>query len=285
MSIKLMSLAFDARVSNPLRKLVLLKLCDHANEKGQCWPSFSYIADQCEISRRSAINHIQTLIEDGYLSSESRFKDGEQTTNMYTISISRLIKNIADSAPPSANDAPGVVQMATVGGESPAPRTISEPSLLNISESLPDGNSAAPKKQNIDLDYSVWPELPKKQLFEDWKKVRKAKRAVITQTVIDDFGEEFRKAANFGYSVNDCLKMAVTKGWQGFKFNWMQNEISKGVYGGAHKQNNQQCGLDPDDTSWADRVFGTGSPAGDPTAEPGIQIIEGDFSSVGGGNT
>jgi len=140
------------------------------------------------------------------------------------------------------------------------------------------------KKQKEELDYSVWPEQPDNKLFDDWKKVRKAKRAVITQTVIDDFGEEFRKAEKFGYSVNDCLKLAVTKGWQGFKFNWMQNEISKGVTGGAHKQTNQQCGLDPDDTSWADRVFGTGSPAGNPTVESGVQVIEGDFSSVGCSN-
>lgn len=136
MSIKLMSLAFDARVSNPLRKLVLLKLCDHANEKGQCWPSFSYIADQCEISRRSAINHVQALIEDGYLSSSSRFKDGEQTTNMYTVSMARLIKNIAESAPPSAAPALGVVQMATLGSAAPAPRTVTEPSLLTVIEPI-----------------------------------------------------------------------------------------------------------------------------------------------------
>jgi uncharacterized protein YdaU (DUF1376 family) len=140
------------------------------------------------------------------------------------------------------------------------------------------------KKQKEELDYSVWPDQPDNKLFDDWKKVRKAKRAVITQTVIDDFGEEFRKAEKFGYSVNDCLRLAVTKGWQGFKFNWMQNEISKGVTGGAHKQTNQQCGLDPDDTSWADRVFGTGSPTGNPAVESGVQVIEGDFSSVGGGN-
>ena len=53
---------------------------------------------------------------------------------------------------------------------------------------------------------------------------------------------------------------------------------------GTYKQTNQQRGLDPDDTSWADRVFGTGSATSDPIAESGIQIIEGDFSSLGSGN-
>lgn len=151
---------------------------------------------------------------------------------------------------------------------------------------LPEGKTAAPKKQKEELDYSVWPEQPSKQLFDDWKKVRKAKRAVITQTVIDDFGEEFRKAANFGYSVDDCLRLAVTKGWQGFKFNWMQNEIGRGVGGGSNQQFNRSGGkqgtLDPDDTSWIERVWPE-SPAGGQSVEPGVQVIEGDFSCVEGG--
>jgi len=224
MSIKLMAMAFDARVYNPLRKLVLLKLCDHANEKGQCWPSFSYIADQCEISRRSAITHIQALINDGYLSSESRFKDGEQTTNMYTVSIERLIKNIADSAPPSANAAPEVVQMAAPGGESTAPRTTTEPPVLNINESLlPVGKQAAPKKQKVELDYSVWPEMPSDQTLADWLSMRKRGRADVSQTVINRFAPELRKAATFGYTVDQCLSECVTRNWRGFEAQWLLN--------------------------------------------------------------
>jgi DNA-binding transcriptional MocR family regulator len=133
MSIKLMAMAFDARVSNPLRKLILLKLCDHANEKGQCWPSLSYIADQCEISRRSVITHIQALISDGYLSSEPRFKDGEQTTNMYTVSQRMLIKSMPDGGAGDAlggeTHAPPLVQELHPPSAGAAPRTTIEPPL------------------------------------------------------------------------------------------------------------------------------------------------------------
>lgn len=151
MSIKLMAMAFDARVSNPLRKLILLKLCDHANEKGQCWPSLSYIADQCEISRRSVITHIQALISDGYLSSEPRFKDGEQTTNMYTVSQRMLIKSMPDGGAGDAlggeTPAPPLVQELHPPSAGAAPRTTIEPPNRILKDSMPKNKFSGEDKK------------------------------------------------------------------------------------------------------------------------------------------
>ena len=61
MSMQLMAYAMSLKVGNPLRKLVLLKLADNANDKGECFPSYQHIADQCEISRRAVMGHIQAL--------------------------------------------------------------------------------------------------------------------------------------------------------------------------------------------------------------------------------
>lgn len=58
MSMELMVKAMKIRVGNPLRKLVLIKLADNASDQGECWPSYQHIADQCEISKRSVMNHI-----------------------------------------------------------------------------------------------------------------------------------------------------------------------------------------------------------------------------------
>lgn len=83
-----------------------------------------------------------------------------------------------------------------------------------------------------DLDYSIWPQLPDQQILNDWVAMRKAKRAPLSQTVLDTFGGEFKKAATFGYSVNDCLRTAIASGWTGFKFSWMQNQNSRGSQNG-----------------------------------------------------
>ena len=70
MSFLLMAKALNIKTGSSTTKLVLLKLCDNANDDGECWPSQSLIADQCELSRRTVITSIQKLEELGYLASE-----------------------------------------------------------------------------------------------------------------------------------------------------------------------------------------------------------------------
>lgn len=92
------------------------------------------------------------------------------------------------------------------------------------------------KAAKADLNYSVWPQQPDQQILNDWIAMRKAKRAPLSQTVLDAFGGEFSKASTFGYSVNDCLRTAIASGWTGFKFSWMQNQLARGQQSGNHNQ-------------------------------------------------
>ncbi|QOQ76464.1 helix-turn-helix domain-containing protein [Pseudomonas poae] len=118
MSMGLMVAAMKLRVGNPLRKLVLIKLADNASDIGECWPSYQHVADQCEISKRSVMNHIAALCEAGLLRKEIR-KGGPKgnSSNVYFLTLD-------GGAPP----APGVVQQihqSSAAGsppsESPAP--------------------------------------------------------------------------------------------------------------------------------------------------------------------
>ena len=72
MSMSLMVLAMKAKVGNPLCKLVLIKLADNANDKGECWPSYQHIADQCEMSKSTVRKHIKDLSDSGFLWVENR---------------------------------------------------------------------------------------------------------------------------------------------------------------------------------------------------------------------
>lgn len=119
MSMALMVAAMKLRVGNPLRKLVLIKLADNASDVGECWPSYQHIADQCEISKRSVMNHITALCDAGLLRKEIR-KGGPKgnSSNVYFLTLD------GGGAPP----APGVVQQIHQGSaagsppsESPAP--------------------------------------------------------------------------------------------------------------------------------------------------------------------
>ncbi|WP_183271986.1 helix-turn-helix domain-containing protein [Buttiauxella sp. A111] len=86
----LMAKAMGVKVGNSLRKLVLLKLADNANDKGECWPSYQHIADQCECSKSAVRNHIDALEEMGLLERENRLGNNNgkgNTSNVYYLNL------------------------------------------------------------------------------------------------------------------------------------------------------------------------------------------------------
>lgn len=56
-----------------------------------------------------------------------------------------------------------------------------------------------------------------KQAAEDWLIVRKAKRAPLTKTALDELVREAEKA---GITVSDAVKICASKNWQGFNSSW-----------------------------------------------------------------
>ena len=161
MSMLLMVKAMHAKVGNPLRKLVLIKLADNANDLGECWPSYQHIADQCEISRRSVITHVNKLEEMGFL--KKKYRKGNEkpnSSNVFTLDFDGAYYSPSESpAPASESPAPST-------GESPAPRTshsfepVNEPSLSSKPDyaekilehlNLKAGRSYRPVPSNIKL--------------------------------------------------------------------------------------------------------------------------------------
>ncbi|MFY8002589.1 MAG: helix-turn-helix domain-containing protein, partial [Candidatus Nanopelagicaceae bacterium] len=158
MSMLLMVKAMQSKVGNPLRKLVLLKLADNANDQGECWPSYQYIADQCEMSKRSVMAHIDALILSGFLRKELRV-GGEKgnKSNLYTLRI------------PSAGIATGVVQEIhhpSAGDSLPpsagaAPRT--SHSLEPVNEPNIDDSGESPTKNIQDVLFEKFWAVYRKQ--------------------------------------------------------------------------------------------------------------------------
>ena len=104
-----MAKAMSIKVGNPLRKLVLIKLADNANDKGECWPSYQHIADQCEISKRSVMRHIDDLCESGMLRKEYRPGPKGNSSNVYHLRLDGDTKSprvMTESHPPSDRESP-----------------------------------------------------------------------------------------------------------------------------------------------------------------------------------
>lgn len=112
MSMLLMAKAMQLQVGSTAQKMVLLKLADNANDKGECFPSYETIARHCEISRQSAINHIKSLCKKGFVRKVTRKTDKGHTSNLYILDLEAksLDESSQNTVPPSQNSVPEVVK-------------------------------------------------------------------------------------------------------------------------------------------------------------------------------
>lgn len=84
--------------------------------------------------------------------------------------------------------------------------------------------------KKTELDYSQWPSMPSDQTMQDWLAMRKRLKASVSQTVINRFALELKKAKAYGYTVDQCLSECVTRGWRGFEVQWLLNSAQQGQY-------------------------------------------------------
>ncbi|TMN38840.1 helix-turn-helix domain-containing protein [Pseudoalteromonas sp. S2755] len=224
MSMELMVLAMKTHVGSHARKLVLIKLADNACDKGECWPSYQHIADQCEMSKRSAMRHIDKLVEDGLIRKEVR-KGGIKgnRSNVYFLEREMLLSSMIQPTTPSDKLSLGVVSESHPPSDTvtPPPSDIVSP---RTSHSL-DPVKEPIKNKSKNLDFSVWPEMPSNQTLNDWLAMRKRMKADVTQTVINRLAPQLTIAFNKGVSVDDCLGECVVRNWRGFEFDWLSDEI------------------------------------------------------------
>ncbi|WP_432277801.1 helix-turn-helix domain-containing protein [Lysobacter stagni] len=136
MSIKLMTLSWDLDMQ-PTNKLVLLALCDWANDEGLCFPSVSSIARRACLSERQSQRVMQTLVAARWIDVVGN-ENGGRSSRRYRINVNALRRgdtgdrgdtgvrgdNLTPPTPTSPlgrhsrrpsgdiNDAPGVSQLS-----------------------------------------------------------------------------------------------------------------------------------------------------------------------------
>jgi hypothetical protein len=127
-SVALMSAAFKTSLPST-RKLVLLALCDAANDQGECYPSVNNLVDKCSLGERTIQEAIAELEACNYLRRE--FRNGRSTVYWLTPAAGapRSIRTPAAAAPTPARAAPPPPQQPHPTPAAAAPRTITEPSV------------------------------------------------------------------------------------------------------------------------------------------------------------
>jgi hypothetical protein len=187
MSIRLMTEAWKSKMPAG-RKLVLLALCDNANDQGECYPSVSMLVEKCSMSERSVFNHIADLEKQGAILRNNRV--GRST--VYNIDPCKFCTP-ANSAPLQ----PLHPTPATV-----APITINEPS---IEPSSNHKKKAAPAFELPDwinrVHWDAWHSCAKRKKATDQQKLMAVQKLMAWRDAGDDFA--------------GALENAAVGGWQG----------------------------------------------------------------------
>nr|DAX32140.1 MAG TPA: helix-turn-helix domain protein [Caudoviricetes sp.] len=207
MSMRLMVQAMNCEVGNPARKLVLLKLADNANDDGICFPSYQYIADKCEMSKRSAISHIDDLIKMGFVTKKARKNKDGSSANLYLL---HLEQGGEKSAPGGENISLGSENFALGGSEKSAPIT-SHSFNLSINRVSDDENSAnaertdektkTSKRGKISVDYQG--------VMDAWNKVFNGSPIHLLKTLSQERQKAILKVAKAMLETPDVESCSV----------------------------------------------------------------------------
>jgi len=111
--------------------------------------------------------------------------------------------------------------------EATSETTTKEPTKPPKNQPSPPDNNKNDKKKEKNNTITK-PESVTDQTWSDFLKHRKDKKAPITKTVINTFLKESKKA---GMSLEDALIESISRGWRGFKAEWVnKNQSGSGNY-------------------------------------------------------
>jgi hypothetical protein len=154
MSFQAMTWALEQQCGAPGPKLVLLCLANYADRHGACWPCIAEIADEAEMSLRSAKTHLATLKDLGLLDWEHRARpNGSRTSSMYQLAMPTSQSADSARANQSADSARGGCKICTgkrnQSFDPKEPRggdLVSNPTSARDQDPPPDARSTPPAR-------------------------------------------------------------------------------------------------------------------------------------------
>ena len=224
MSMSLMAKAMNIKVGNPLRKLVLLKLADNANDKGEAWPSIPHIAQQCEMAERTVQGHVQSLQKSGFLWIEKRKgSNGINQSNIYHLTLEKgeeesrkcgefpAPRDGASAAPYGESPAPHGANAAPRDGAFAAPRTSHsfEP-VMEPKTPLPPTGGISPEPTGKNPTPKPKPEQPSTQDYQ-------AALAIYNDTVADRLPHAVELNDKRRKGIKRLIGQLARKDLQGFR--------------------------------------------------------------------
>ena len=169
--------------------------------------SLQYLADWTNSTKQGVIKCLKSLEEKQFIVKKENYINGVKFCEYYATKFNTPINNVDG----------GMQQSLTGGVQQSLPN--------NIGFDIDNDNTAKKKKARKVSDNSFDSLIDKysngneevKILLGDWLKVRKAKRAAMTDRAIElNLQKLERLALESGLSVEEYLKEVICRGWQAF---------------------------------------------------------------------
>lgn len=164
-----------------------------------------YLAAWLGCSDNTARKYLHSLQDKGYITSIDREENGVLFRD-YVVNYDPLKK----FGTPSKNLSTPLKKFEVEYNKNNTPKGVNisiPPTPFNFRQSL------------IGLGVDV-------EVADAWLQVRKAKKGVNTKIAFAAIEKEILQAGQNGHSANECIRLAVEKSWAGFKWEWMENELS-----------------------------------------------------------
>lgn len=223
MSIALISAAWRLKTLSPTDKLVLLALCDWANDDGESLrPSIQAIADKSSLSPRQAQRVMRGLVEDGWVEVIGNHSGGAPgTSRHYRLNVRKLtgtgdtsvtgdnLSRVTQKVETGDIGGGGRVTFVVETGDTGVTQTVIEPS---IEPSRTKGKSTQERAQVVER-----PDGVAEVVWLDFLQLRRAKRSPLTRTALDGLRRESERA---GLMLGEALSVCCERGWQTFRADW-----------------------------------------------------------------
>jgi hypothetical protein len=234
--------AMEQAVEPALTKFLLVAMADCVNAEAGgmvCWPSYAYLARRTGMNTKTVEASIYRLRNEGFIADTGRRAGDTGKVVVYRLNApeSGGIKqgpqsSSANGTRPQKDTGNGVITT-----EGNPPKSDANPPK-NSGQSPQIVGSMTPKQgvrtskgtrkepgtePGIGAAVAAIPAGIPANLFADWLKVRKDKRAgPVTGTVVEGLTREAEKA---GLSIADAVRYCCEAGWQNFTYSyWLKRE-------------------------------------------------------------
>lgn len=230
MSVKVMTAVFDRYPNGGGEMVLALALADHAHEDGShVYPSVAALAEKTRQSARTVQYQLRRMEEQGWLILVGAGNGGRGMAREYKISpdwlkgadFAGLIKGANGDIKGAIYDEKGAIHDIKGANQRTKGCNPLHPHITVRTVIEPNTNTREPARDVVQVEDFGGLDVQgvAKSVWQDFAKLRKAKKAAITQTAIDAIRTEAQKA---GMTLEDALRTCCRQGWAGFKADWVR---------------------------------------------------------------